>query len=49
VSYAYNTDGTLASKTDAKNQFTTYTYDFLKRVTDIKRYRWNGGRSTKDH
>jgi len=27
VSYTYNADGSLASKTDAKNQQTAYTYD----------------------
>jgi YD repeat-containing protein len=33
--YTYNEDGTLATKKDAKNQVTTYSYDDLKRVTAI--------------
>jgi len=33
VSYTYNADGSLASKTDAKNQPTTYTYDNYGRLT----------------
>jgi len=35
VSYAYNADGTLASKTDAKNQTTLFQYDTYKRLTRI--------------
>ncbi len=34
VSYTYNADGSLASKTDAKNQPTTYTYDNYGRLTN---------------
>lgn len=34
----YNTDGTLASKTDAKGQTEQFTRDSLKRVTSVKRY-----------
>ena len=33
VSYTYRADGSLASKTDAKNQPTTYTYDNYGRLT----------------
>ncbi len=33
VSYTYNADGSLASKTDAKGQPTTYTYDSYGRLT----------------
>ena len=43
VSYAYNTDGSLASKTDAKNQQVQYTYDSYRRVTQIRRYPVAGG------
>jgi RHS repeat-associated protein len=35
VSYTYNTDKTLATKTDALNQQFSYTYDSYKRVTQI--------------
>jgi YD repeat-containing protein len=35
VSYTYNGDGTLASKTDAKNNIETYTYDAYQRLTSI--------------
>ena len=37
VSYAYNSDKTLATKTDAKNQQVQYTYDTYHRVTVVKR------------
>ena len=35
VTYTYNTDKTLATKTDALNQQFSYTYDSYKRVTQI--------------
>jgi RHS repeat-associated protein len=35
VTYAYNSDGTLASKTDAKNQVTLFQYDTYRRLTRI--------------
>ncbi len=35
VTYTYNTDKTLATNTDAKNQQFSYTYDSYKRVTEI--------------
>ena len=35
TSYAYNADGTLASKTDAKGQVLGYVYDGYKRVTSF--------------
>ena len=35
VTYTYNTDKTLATKTDAMNQQFSYTYDSYKRVTQI--------------
>jgi YD repeat-containing protein len=38
VSYTYNADGTLATKTDAKRQRTEYSYDQFKRVTEIRHY-----------
>ncbi len=43
VSYTYNTDGTVASKTDAKNQQVQYTYDGFQRVTQMRRYPVSGG------
>ena len=35
VSYTYNRDGTLASKTDAKSQVFSYGYDSYKRVVTV--------------
>ncbi len=35
VSYTYNSDGTLASKTDANGNTETYTYDVYQRLTSI--------------
>ena len=35
VTYTYNSDSTLATKTDAKGQVFSYTYDSYKRVTQI--------------
>lgn len=35
TAYAYNADGSLHSRTDAKNQVTTYTCDSYQRVTQI--------------
>jgi YD repeat-containing protein len=35
VSYTYNSNNTLASKTDAKNQNFTYAYDTYNRLTTI--------------
>ncbi len=42
TNYTYNSDGTVAHTIDAKNQKTAFTYDSMKRVTNIKRYTWNG-------
>jgi YD repeat-containing protein len=38
VSYSYNSDTTLYSKTDAKGQVTVYTYDGTKRPTMVQIY-----------
>jgi RHS repeat-associated protein len=38
VHYTYNTDGTLASKTDAKGQKITYTYDAIRRILATQVY-----------
>lgn len=35
VSYTYNSDQTLATKTDAKGQQFTYSYDLYKRLTSV--------------
>ncbi len=43
TSYTYNSNGTVASKTDAKNQQVQYTYDGFQRVTQIRRYPVSGG------
>jgi RHS repeat-associated protein len=43
TSYAYNSDGTVASKTDAKNQQVQYAYDGFQRVTQIRRHPAAGG------
>jgi YD repeat-containing protein len=37
VTYIYNNDGTLQSKTDAKNIKAEYSYDSYKRVTQVRR------------
>ncbi len=37
VSYTYNPDNTLATKTDARGQIVSYTYDLFQRVTGITR------------
>jgi YD repeat-containing protein len=39
TTYEYNTDGTLLRRTDAKNQKVEYSYDAIKRVTQIRRYK----------
>ena len=36
TSYVYNANGTLASKTDAKNQTLNFVYDNYKRVTEVR-------------
>ena len=38
VTYTYNSDNTLQKKQDANGQDTVYTYDSLKRVTQIQPY-----------
>ena len=38
TTYAYNTDGTLLRRTDAKGQKVEYKYDGLRRLTRIERY-----------
>src|SRR5258708_29767577 len=35
VSFTYNADGTMSTKTDAKYQQLSYTYDALGRVTQV--------------
>ena len=36
TSYTYNPDGTMATKTDAKNQVISYFYDTMGRLTQVK-------------
>ena len=36
VTYTYNSDNTLHTKTDAKNQVFTYSYDSYKRLTQVQ-------------
>ncbi|MCW5983026.1 MAG: hypothetical protein KIT09_33365 [Bryobacteraceae bacterium] len=36
TSYAYNSDGTVRTKTDARSVVTEYVYDAYKRVTQVK-------------
>ncbi len=43
VNYTYNSDSTLATKTDAKGQQVQYSYDSYKRVNQIRRYPVTGG------
>ncbi len=38
TSYTYNTDGTVATKTDAKGQKTQFVYDTFKRVTQLQSF-----------
>jgi YD repeat-containing protein len=42
VSYVYNTDGSVASRTDAKGQRNEYTYDSFGRVTRKRGYQCSG-------
>src|SRR4026208_837580 len=42
VSFTYNSDKTLATKTDAKNPQGHYSHDSYKRVTQIRRGTYNG-------
>jgi len=37
ITYTYNADGSVAYKTDAKNQRTEYSYDAFRRVIQIRR------------
>ena len=48
VSYTYNSDHTLATKTDAKSQQVQYSYDSYKRVTQIRRGTYSGGTFNED-
>ena len=48
VTYTYNSDKTLATKTDAKSQQVQYSYDSYKRVTQIRRGTYSGGTFTED-
>ena len=43
VNYTHYADGSVATKTDAKNQRVEYVYDSYKRVTMVKRYPVAGG------
>ena len=43
VTYTYNTNNLVATKTDAKNQQTQYVYDTNNRVTQIRHYGVAGG------
>jgi RHS repeat-associated protein len=38
VSYSYNANNKIATKTDAKGQAVAYTYDGLNRLTQVQRY-----------
>ena len=46
VSFTYNGDGTLATKTDANSGRTQYTYDSYAELTQISRGSWNADTST---
>jgi YD repeat-containing protein len=48
VQYTYNADGTLATKTDAKRNMESYSYDSLQRLTAIHRWVFNNGQLTED-
>ncbi len=38
VSYTYNADGTLATRTDARGQRTEYSYDPYRRPTQVRHF-----------
>ena len=46
MSFTYNADETLATKTDAKSNQTQYTYDSYRELTQVARGSWNAGTST---
>lgn len=48
VSYTYNPDGTVATKTDAKNIRTEFSYDAYKRPTEMRKLTLSGGVWTED-
>ena len=43
MNYGYNADGTLAWKTDAKNQRVEFSYNARAQVTQVRRYPVSGG------
>ena len=48
MSYTYNTDGTVATKTDAKSQQKKYTYDTYGDLIQVSRGTVSGGVFTED-
>jgi RHS repeat-associated protein len=48
VTFTYNSDGTLATATDAKNQRRVYTYDSYGRITQIARGTVSNGTFTEN-
>ena len=48
VTYTYNSDNTLATVTDAKNQRKVFTYDNFGRIVQIARGTVNGGTFAED-
>ncbi|HEX4230477.1 MAG TPA: hypothetical protein VHZ07_17510 [Bryobacteraceae bacterium] len=48
TSFRYNTDGTMATKTDAKNQQTQYTYDSYGDLIQVSRGTLSGSTFTED-
>jgi YD repeat-containing protein len=46
--FTYNSDGTLATKTDAKNQQIQYTYDAYGRIIQISRGTVSNGQFTEN-
>jgi RHS repeat-associated protein len=48
TSFTYNSDGTMATKTDAKSQQTQYTYDSYGDLIQVSRGTVSGGTFTED-
>src|SRR5208283_4762338 len=48
VTYTYNSNNQIATKTDAKNQKTQLTYDSYNRVTEVQHFYYQSGSYVED-